>query len=226
MSRAIAEGVSFTAWCNRGNDSSGLTPCLICTVAAQLRCGPGGDQRHRPESSNIASGSGDDEIFVAAEGDYHVRARLQSRIEQWPGRHSVGAAIRLQSVAKTTGDEPGAGRRECHVPLADSGLLENRSIRLIRSPQRHALVAQYNAQRMVMDYVMQYYGPANLQYQTLSAAEGEPAKPKKTRMARFIRTTSSSSRRPTYEPTRCLGTVVSLSTIRLLGARSPFLSDG
>lgn len=37
------------------------------------------------------------------------------------------------------------------------------------------LIPEYNAQRMVMDYVMQYYGPANLQYQTLSANGGEPA---------------------------------------------------
>jgi len=38
-----------------------------------------------------------------------------------------------------------------------------------------SLIPQYNAQRMVMDYVMKYYGPANLQYQSLSAEEGAPA---------------------------------------------------
>ncbi|GAB4344570.1 MAG: glycosyltransferase family 1 protein [Gammaproteobacteria bacterium] len=37
------------------------------------------------------------------------------------------------------------------------------------------LIPQYNAQRMVMDYVMKYYGPANLQYQSLSQEGGKPA---------------------------------------------------
>ena len=60
------------------------------------------------------------------------------------------------------------------------------------------------------------------------AAQGldEPARPRKTRIARFRRTRASSSSRPTYSPTLRRRTVVSLSTIRLLGSRSPFRSVG
>lgn len=38
------------------------------------------------------------------------------------------------------------------------------------------LIPQYNSQRMVMDYVMQYYGPANLQHQALTQNDAQPAR--------------------------------------------------
>ena len=55
---------------------------------------------------------------------------------------------------------------------------------------------------------------------------GEPAIPRKTRIARLSRTMSSSSSRPTCSPILRRGTVVSLSTIRRLARRSPFTSLG
>src|SRR6267143_4076089 len=56
--------------------------------------------------------------------------------------------------------------------------------------------------------------------------EPEPAKPRKTRIARLSRTTSASSRRPKRVPILVLGTVVILSTINRHGARRPFPSVG
>jgi hypothetical protein len=53
-----------------------------------------------------------------------------------------------------------------------------------------------------------------------------PAIPRKTRIARLSRTTSSSSRRPMRDPSFALDTVVILSTIKRHDARSPFLSVG
>ncbi len=52
------------------------------------------------------------------------------------------------------------------------------------------------------------------------------AKPRKTSMARLSRTMSLSSRRPTCERTLLLRTVVTWSTIRRQGERSPFRSFG
>src|SRR2546426_12426437 len=49
----------------------------------------------------------------------------------------------------------------------------------------------------------------------------EPAKPRKTRIARLSRTRSSSSRRPTRDPILVFGTVVILSTIKRHGVRRP-----
>src|SRR5437867_1037283 len=54
----------------------------------------------------------------------------------------------------------------------------------------------------------------------------EPAKPRKTRIARLSRTRSSSSRRPTRDPILVFGTVVILSTIKRHGVRRPFRSPG
>src|SRR5947207_719570 len=53
-----------------------------------------------------------------------------------------------------------------------------------------------------------------------------PASPMKTRMARPRLTISSSARRPILSPSLERGTVVILSTISLLGSRSPFRALG
>jgi hypothetical protein len=53
-----------------------------------------------------------------------------------------------------------------------------------------------------------------------------PANPRNTTMARLSRTRSASSRRPIRVPTLVFGTVIILSTMRLLETASPFLSLG
>ena len=59
-----------------------------------------------------------------------------------------------------------------------------------------------------------------------SLALGEMANPRKTRIARFSRRMSSSSKRPICAPTLDFGTVVILSTISRVVANSPLRSFG
>jgi len=62
--------------------------------------------------------------------------------------------------------------------------------------------------------------------QRLGGSLYDPASPKKTMMARPNRTMSSSDSRPIRSPSLVRGTVVTLSTIRLLGSCSLFSSSG
>lgn len=68
--------------------------------------------------------------------------------------------------------------------------------------------------------------PAPLESCTYCGDLGDPTRPRNTRIAWFKRRIPSSSSTPTRARSLDLGTVVILSTMRLLGAFNPFRSFG